>query len=184
MAVCEEHPGWNRRTVAHYYAMYERGESLQPRIVDEQSALQNKKKHDVATLIQGRGDPDQDWARGQLHGPQQVDDSSTSTAAFDGARHAETFETRTTQTHLDSYQALVRAALGRRTGASMGLKYSACFMYFGEDEDETKYPPGEEDEDVVHVAVVRYHIVLRDVKPVYKKKFGKDLRELLLSVFD
>ncbi|KAG2797358.1 hypothetical protein PC129_g23626, partial [Phytophthora cactorum] len=43
---------------------------------------------------------------------------------------------------------------------------------------------------------VRYHIVLRDIKPVYKKKFGKELREriaeevsgdygeLLLSVFD
>ncbi|KAH7485140.1 uncharacterized protein KRP23_4194 [Phytophthora ramorum] len=30
-AVCEEHPGWKRRTVAHYYNLYERGERLQPR---------------------------------------------------------------------------------------------------------------------------------------------------------
>ncbi|RLN87301.1 hypothetical protein BBJ28_00013592 [Nothophytophthora sp. Chile5] len=52
------------------------------------------------------------------------------------------------------------------------------------------------DEDALSSAVVRYHIVLRDIKPVYKKKFGKELREriehevsgeygdLLLSVFD
>ncbi|KAG1695153.1 hypothetical protein DVH05_020794 [Phytophthora capsici] len=52
------------------------------------------------------------------------------------------------------------------------------------------------DEDALSCAVVRYHIVLRDIKPVYKKKYGKELREriaeevsgdygeLLLSVFD
>ncbi|KAG2769025.1 hypothetical protein JG687_00008843 [Phytophthora cactorum] len=52
------------------------------------------------------------------------------------------------------------------------------------------------DENALSSAVVRYHIVLRDIKPVYKKKFGKELREriaeevsgdygeLLLSVFD
>uniref|UniRef100_A0AAV1UBW0 Annexin n=1 Tax=Peronospora matthiolae TaxID=2874970 RepID=A0AAV1UBW0_9STRA len=52
------------------------------------------------------------------------------------------------------------------------------------------------DENALSCAVVRYHIVLRDIKPVYKKKYGKELREriaeevsgdfgeLLLSVFD
>ncbi|EGZ11421.1 hypothetical protein PHYSODRAFT_260821 [Phytophthora sojae] len=52
------------------------------------------------------------------------------------------------------------------------------------------------DENALSSAVVRYHIVLRDIKPVYKKKYGKELREriaeevsgdygeLLLSVFD
>jgi hypothetical protein len=52
------------------------------------------------------------------------------------------------------------------------------------------------DEDALSSAIVRYHIVLRDVKPAYKKKFGKELRdriksevdgefgELLLQVFD
>ena len=52
------------------------------------------------------------------------------------------------------------------------------------------------DEDALSSAVVRYHIVLRDIKPVYKKKYGKELRQriaeevngnygkLLLSVFD
>ena len=51
-------------------------------------------------------------------------------------------------------------------------------------------------EDALSSAVVRYHIVLRDIKPVFKKKYGKELREriaeevssnygeLLLSVFD
>ncbi|CAH0477564.1 unnamed protein product [Peronospora belbahrii] len=52
------------------------------------------------------------------------------------------------------------------------------------------------DENALSSAVVRYHIVLRDIKPVYKKKYGKELRDciakevsgdygdLLLSVFD
>ncbi|KAI9911992.1 hypothetical protein PsorP6_009577 [Peronosclerospora sorghi] len=52
------------------------------------------------------------------------------------------------------------------------------------------------EENALSSAVVRYHIVLRDIKPVYKKKYGKELRELiaeevssdygelLLSVFD
>ncbi|KAI9917014.1 hypothetical protein PsorP6_017030 [Peronosclerospora sorghi] len=52
------------------------------------------------------------------------------------------------------------------------------------------------DENALSLAVVRYHIVLRDIEPVYKKKYGKELREriaeevsgdygeLLLSVFD
>ncbi|KAI9916385.1 hypothetical protein PsorP6_018108 [Peronosclerospora sorghi] len=52
------------------------------------------------------------------------------------------------------------------------------------------------DENALSSAVVRYHIVLRDIKPVYNKKYGKELREriaeevsgdygeLLLSVFD
>ncbi|CAI5700755.1 hypothetical protein KXD40_007145 [Peronospora effusa] len=52
------------------------------------------------------------------------------------------------------------------------------------------------DENALSSAVVRYHIVLRDIKPVYKKKYGKELREriaeevsgeygeLLLSIFD
>ncbi|KAI9920670.1 hypothetical protein PsorP6_001639 [Peronosclerospora sorghi] len=52
------------------------------------------------------------------------------------------------------------------------------------------------DENALSSAVVRYYIVLRDIKPVYKKKYGKELREriaeevsgdygeLLLSVFD
>lgn len=52
------------------------------------------------------------------------------------------------------------------------------------------------DEDALSSAVVRYHIVLRDIKPAYKKKFGKELRDrikdevdgdygqLLLQVFD
>ncbi|KAI9918876.1 hypothetical protein PsorP6_011270 [Peronosclerospora sorghi] len=33
------------------------------------------------------------------------------------------------------------------------------------------------DENALSSAVVRYHIVLRDIKPVYKKKYGKELRE-------
>ncbi|GMF65708.1 unnamed protein product [Phytophthora lilii] len=52
------------------------------------------------------------------------------------------------------------------------------------------------DEDALSAAVVRYHMVLRDIRPVYKKKFGKELRDrihgevsgdyrrLLLAVFD
>ncbi|KAI9917876.1 hypothetical protein PsorP6_012635 [Peronosclerospora sorghi] len=36
------------------------------------------------------------------------------------------------------------------------------------------------DENALSSAVVRYHIVLRDIKPVYKKKYGKELRERLL----
>ncbi|KAI9895814.1 hypothetical protein PsorP6_019563 [Peronosclerospora sorghi] len=52
------------------------------------------------------------------------------------------------------------------------------------------------DENALSSAVVRYHIVLRDIKPVYKKKYGKELSdriaeevsgdygELLLSVFN
>ncbi|KAI9910860.1 hypothetical protein PsorP6_010538 [Peronosclerospora sorghi] len=33
------------------------------------------------------------------------------------------------------------------------------------------------DKNALSSAVVRYHIVLRDIKPVYKKKYGKELRE-------
>ncbi|KAI9917658.1 hypothetical protein PsorP6_013283 [Peronosclerospora sorghi] len=33
------------------------------------------------------------------------------------------------------------------------------------------------DENALRSAVVRYYIVLRDIKPVYKKKYGKELRE-------
>ncbi|KAI9921805.1 hypothetical protein PsorP6_002499 [Peronosclerospora sorghi] len=52
------------------------------------------------------------------------------------------------------------------------------------------------DENALSSAVVRYDIVLRGIKPVYKKKYGKEMREcideevsgdygeLLLSVFD
>ncbi|RLN87300.1 hypothetical protein BBJ28_00013593 [Nothophytophthora sp. Chile5] len=52
------------------------------------------------------------------------------------------------------------------------------------------------DEDGLSAAVVRYHLVLNDIKPVYKKTFGKELhdrikgevsgdyRKLLLAVFD
>uniref|UniRef100_H3H3T3 Uncharacterized protein n=1 Tax=Phytophthora ramorum TaxID=164328 RepID=H3H3T3_PHYRM len=100
-----------------------------------------------------------------------------SAVAFDGAHHAETFETRTGQAHRDAIKREFEL-LWEEGRVLQWVSNSACFMYLGEDEDETMYPPpGEEDE-----AVVRYHIVLRDIKPVYKKKkFGK---ELLLSVFD
>jgi len=52
------------------------------------------------------------------------------------------------------------------------------------------------DEDALSATLVRYHIILSQIKPVYKKKFGKELRErihgevsgdyrkLLLAVFD
>ncbi|POM69182.1 Annexin (Annexin) Family [Phytophthora palmivora] len=52
------------------------------------------------------------------------------------------------------------------------------------------------DEDALSAALVRYHMVLHDIRPVYKKKFGKELRDrihgevsgdyrkLLLAVFD
>ncbi|KAG7378040.1 hypothetical protein PHYPSEUDO_010625 [Phytophthora pseudosyringae] len=52
------------------------------------------------------------------------------------------------------------------------------------------------DEDALSAALVRYHMVLNDIRPVYKNKFGKELRDrirgevsgdygkLLLAVFD
>jgi hypothetical protein len=52
------------------------------------------------------------------------------------------------------------------------------------------------DEDALSAALVRYHAVLHDIRPVYKKKYGKELRDrihgetsgdyrkLLLAVFD
>ncbi|EGZ15193.1 hypothetical protein PHYSODRAFT_561117 [Phytophthora sojae] len=52
------------------------------------------------------------------------------------------------------------------------------------------------DEDALSAAVVRYHLVLQDIRAAYKKKFGKELRDrihgevsgdyrkLLLAVFD
>ncbi|KAL4140865.1 hypothetical protein PRNP1_015145 [Phytophthora ramorum] len=52
------------------------------------------------------------------------------------------------------------------------------------------------DENALSAALVRYHLVLRDIRPVYKKTYGKDLRDriqgevsgdygkLVLAVFD
>lgn len=52
------------------------------------------------------------------------------------------------------------------------------------------------DEDGLSACVVRYHLVLNDIRPAYKKKYGKDLRDringevsgdygkLILAVFD
>ncbi|KAE9269669.1 hypothetical protein PF008_g30804 [Phytophthora fragariae] len=37
------------------------------------------------------------------------------------------------------------------------------------------------DEKALSAAVVRYHLVLRDIKPVYKMKFGKEMRGLSSS---
>ncbi|KUF98694.1 ADP-ribosylation factor protein 8 [Phytophthora nicotianae] len=52
------------------------------------------------------------------------------------------------------------------------------------------------DEDALSATLVRYHMILNDIRPVYKKKYGKELRDrihgevsgdykkLLLAVFD
>uniref|UniRef100_H3GYQ3 Uncharacterized protein n=2 Tax=Phytophthora ramorum TaxID=164328 RepID=H3GYQ3_PHYRM len=86
------------------------------------------------------------------------------------------FETHTVQAHLDSIKREFEQLWEEGRVLQWASRRTACFMYLGEDEEETKmYPPGEQDE-----AVVRYHLVLRDIKPVYKKKLGKELRAIAM----
>uniref|UniRef100_H3GYZ6 Phospholipase D-like domain-containing protein n=1 Tax=Phytophthora ramorum TaxID=164328 RepID=H3GYZ6_PHYRM len=197
MAVCEEHPGWDRRTVAHYYAMYERGESLQPRrgvVAPGEQACQPvsspiKTGHVASFMVHSK------WTivNGEfiLQGT-----GNYSAVAFNGARHAEIFESARREFELLWEEGRVLQSAS---------KYTACFMYFGEDEDETMYPPGEDEMWLNVRAIVQQmpmsevnegipmmregrgalpHRAARHQTRYKKKKLGKDLRELLLSVFD
>uniref|UniRef100_H3GZ41 Phospholipase D-like domain-containing protein n=1 Tax=Phytophthora ramorum TaxID=164328 RepID=H3GZ41_PHYRM len=70
-----------------------------------------------------------------------------SAVAFNGARHAETFQTSTDQTHLDSIKREFEQLWDEGRVLQWASRRTACFMYLGEDEEETKYPSGEQDED-------------------------------------
>uniref|UniRef100_H3GF83 Mitochondrial cardiolipin hydrolase n=1 Tax=Phytophthora ramorum TaxID=164328 RepID=H3GF83_PHYRM len=70
-----------------------------------------------------------------------------SEAAFDGARHVETFLTTTDQTHVDSTKREFEQLWREGRVLQWASRRSPCVMYLREDEDESKYPSGEQDED-------------------------------------
>uniref|UniRef100_H3GNU8 Phospholipase D-like domain-containing protein n=1 Tax=Phytophthora ramorum TaxID=164328 RepID=H3GNU8_PHYRM len=58
-----------------------------------------------------------------------------SAVAFDRARHAQTFETRTGQAHLDSIKREFEQLWEEGRVLQWASRRTACFMYLGEDED-------------------------------------------------
>uniref|UniRef100_H3H1E6 Phospholipase D-like domain-containing protein n=1 Tax=Phytophthora ramorum TaxID=164328 RepID=H3H1E6_PHYRM len=102
-------------------------------IVDERSALQKKNMAWIWTVVNNEF---------ILEGT-----GNYSKAAFNGARHVETFLTTTDQTHVDSTNREFEQLWHEGRVLQWASRRSACVMYLREDEEETKYPSGEQDED-------------------------------------
>uniref|UniRef100_H3H9F9 Phospholipase D-like domain-containing protein n=1 Tax=Phytophthora ramorum TaxID=164328 RepID=H3H9F9_PHYRM len=75
------------------------------------------------------------------------DTGNYSEAAFNGARLVETFLTTTDQTHVDSTNREFEQLWHEGRVLQWASRRTACVMYLREDEEESKYPSGEQDED-------------------------------------
>uniref|UniRef100_H3GSE3 Mitochondrial cardiolipin hydrolase n=1 Tax=Phytophthora ramorum TaxID=164328 RepID=H3GSE3_PHYRM len=71
--------------------------------------------------------------------------SNYSTDAFDRARHAAMFKTITAQVHLDSTKREFELLWEEGRVLQWVSRRTACVMQLGEDENESKYPPGEDE---------------------------------------